>query len=191
MRTHGFRTHVLLVIAGAVVLLGSLQRPWYARAPHEVTSENAPIGDINGPLDGLFKGMHRWVTDTNGQTGWHALDVVGQVLAGLAGFCALAALGCMAAEIQRHAAEPLRYAALATFGLVVWKLVDPPGPNAVWELRSGALIGVVGAGMLAVTAQTVASAPSRKRSAPQRYVAPPPPPSYEPVGSGSTPPPAR
>jgi hypothetical protein len=190
MRTHGFRTHVLLVLAGAAVVLASLQRPWYARAPHTVVSESEPIGDVNGPLNGLFKGMHRWVTESGGLTGWHALDVLGQVLAALAVLSALAALGCMLGDVQRHVAEPLRYAALAAFGIVAWKLVDPPGPNDVWELRGGALMAAVGAVLLAVAAQTVASAPSRKRVAPTRYVAPTPPPAYEPgPRAGSSPPP--
>jgi hypothetical protein len=188
MRTQGFRTHICLVLAGAAVVIASLQRPWYARAPRPRPDEVARIGDVNGPLNGLFKGMQRWVTEAGGQTGWHALDVVGQVVAGLAGFAALAAVGCMLGDVQRHVAEPLRYTATATFGLVAWKLVDPPGANGVWELRSGALIAAAGAVMLAVSAQSVASAPSRKRAARVRYVAPPPPPAYEPTSSSSPPP---
>ncbi len=84
-------------------------------------------------------------------------------------------------------AEPLRYASLALAAVVVWRLVDPPGPNQAWELRSGALIALAAALVLTVCAQGVASAPSRRRVVTTRYVAPPPPPAYDPVGSTSPP----
>jgi hypothetical protein len=188
MRTHGFRTHVLLVLAGVVVVLASLQRPWYGRAPRPLPDQPASIGDVNGPLQGLFSGLKRWVTDAHGVTGWHALGTIGQVLAALAVLSGLATLGCMVGEIQRHVAEPLRYAAVAVLGIVVWKLVDPPGANAAWELRHGALVAAGGALVLAVCAQSVASAPSRKRTVTPRYVAPPAPPAYEPVRQSVPPP---
>ena len=188
MRTQGFRTHVLLVLAGVVAVLGSLQRPWYGQAPPPAPEQAAHIGDVNGPLEGFFQGIRRWVSDPSGVTGWDALGTVGQVIAALAVVAALAALGCMAGEIQRFVSEPLRYAAVAVLALVAWKLVDPPGANTAWELRHGALIGAGGAIVLAVCAQSVASAPRRKRVVTPRYVAPPPPPAYEPPRN-STPPP--
>jgi hypothetical protein len=184
MRTHGFRTHILLVVAGAVAVLAGLARPWYAHAPKPHVGVVA-IGEVNGPLYGLFPALERWVTDPNGHTGYQALDTIGQLLAALAIFCALAALGATIPVVQRLVAGLLRYAGLALIGIVVWRLVDPPGPNGVWELRHGALISLAGALVAGICAQTVASAPSRKRVVTPRYVPPPPPPAYE----GSTPPP--
>jgi hypothetical protein len=186
MRTHGFRTHILLVVAGVVAVLASFDRPWYARAPAPFTGD-ASIGEVNGPLYGLFHGLQRWVTATNGRTGWHALDTLGEVIAGLALFSAVAAVACMVPLLQGLVAEPLRYASLALLALVAWKVLDPPGPNNLWELRHGALVGGCGALVAGICAQAVASAPSRRRSVTPAYVAPPAPPAYD--ASGSAPPP--
>jgi hypothetical protein len=184
MRTHGFRTHILLVVTGAVAVLAGLGRPWYAKAPAQQTGDVA-IGQVNGPLNSFFEALKRWVTASNGHTGHDALDTVGQVLIAFVIFCAIASLASMVPMIQRAVAAPLRYAGLAVLGIVVWRLVDPPGPNSAWELRYGALISLGGALVLGICAQTVASAPSRKRVSTPTYVPPPPPPAYE----GSTAPP--
>ena len=42
MRTLGFRTHVLLAIAGAIGVLYSLSRPWYAAAPLAAARRTTP-----------------------------------------------------------------------------------------------------------------------------------------------------
>ena len=184
MRTQGFRTHIMLVVTGAVAVLAGLSRPWYAAAPKTPVGDLA-IGEVNGPLSGFFDALKRWITDAGGTTGYHALDTVGQVLTGLSVFCAAAALGAMLPAVQRAFAAPLRFAGLLVVAGVVWRLIDPPGPNAAWELRNGALISLGGALLLGVCAPAVAAAPSRKRVATPAYVPPPPPPAYE----GSTAPP--
>jgi hypothetical protein len=184
MRTHGFRTHILLVVTGAVAVLAGLSRVWYARAPLPRVGDVA-IGEVNGPLNGFFEALKRWVIDSGGRTGYQALDTAGQVLAVLSLVCAVASLLSLVPGVQRVVAVPLRYGGLAVIGIVVWRLVDPPGPNATWELRHGALISLGGALVLGICAQTVASAPSRKRVVTPKYVPPPPPPAYE----GSTAPP--
>ncbi len=53
MRTLGFRTHVLLAIAGAIGVIYSLSRPWYASAPPPPKEDDAGIGDIHGPLNAV------------------------------------------------------------------------------------------------------------------------------------------
>jgi drug/metabolite transporter superfamily protein YnfA len=184
MRTHGFRTHILLVVAGAVAVLAGLGRPWYDRAPTPQVGDIA-IGEVNGPLSGFFEALKRWITDPEGRTGAHALGTVGQVITALAVLCAVAAVVSMVPGVQRVVAAPLRYAGVALIGLVAWRVIDPPGSNADWELRHGALISLCGALVVAICAQTVASAPSRKRVVTPAYVPPPPPPAYE----GSTAPP--
>jgi hypothetical protein len=184
MRTHGFRTHILLVVTGAVAVLAGLGRVWYARAPLPQVGDVA-IGQVNGPLNGFFDAVKRWVTDPGGTTGYQALDTVAQVLAGLCVLCAAAALVSIVPGVQRVVAPLLRYGGLAVMGIVAWRVIDPPGPNDAWELRHGALISLGGALVLGICAQAVASAPSRKRVVTPKYVPPPPPPAYE----GSTAPP--
>jgi hypothetical protein len=184
MRTNGFRTHILLVVAGAVALLAGLSRPWYARAPEPQVGDIA-IGQVDGPLKGFSEALKRWVTDPDGITGVHALVGVGQLLTGLALFCAVAALASTVPAARRFLAPPLRYAGMAVIGIVAWRLIDPPGANAAWELRHGALISLGGAFVTGICAQTVASAPSHKRTVTPKYTPPPPPPAYE----GSTAPP--
>jgi hypothetical protein len=188
MRTHGFKSHVLLVLAGAAVLLMSLSRPWYARAPRPIPADQTEdIGDVNGPLYGLFHGMERWVTDSSGVTGWHALGMVGTVMAGLAGLAALCALGAGAAGAGA-VRDLLRWSAMGVAGLVAWRLLDPPGSNDLWELRHGALVGAFAAAMLFAGAMPVAAAPRRRRTVTPVYAPPPPPaPVVDTTGSSAPP----
>jgi hypothetical protein len=188
MRTLGFRTHVLLALAAAAGLVATLGRPWYATAPGP-DPEAPGIGDINGPLNGLVDGAQRWMTSPDGTTGWDALGHWGIALSAMAGVAALGALACMVPALQTLGRDLMRYAALAAVALAIWKLVDPPGDNAVQELRHGAIAAVCAAMVLLTCASAVASAPSRRRVAPQRFTAPapPPPPAYG--TSGSAPPP--
>jgi hypothetical protein len=176
MRTHGFRTHVLLVLAGAAVLIGSLSRPWYARAPLPVpTDQTEDIGDVNGPLYGFFHGVERWAINPDGTTGWHALGTVGTAMAGLAMLAALCALGTSTPSLQAVLRDPLRWSAMAVAALVAWRVFDPPGSNDVWELRHGAFVGAFAAAMLFAGAMPVAAAPRRRKVATPVYTPPPPP----------------
>jgi hypothetical protein len=174
MRTLGFRTHVLLVLAGAVGVLASLGRPWYGPAPAPLP-DNGDSFDLHGPLYGLVDGVQRWVSDPTGTTGWDALGTSGLVLAAVSGVAALCALGCVVPALQLLTREPLRYISFAAFGVAVWRVIDSPGPNDERELRLGALIALVSATMLWVSAQGVANAPARRRVPPPTYTPPPPP----------------
>jgi hypothetical protein len=186
MRTLGFRTHILLAFAGAVALVFSLQRPWYAAAPPPVDYDPG-VGDVNGPLNSLFHGMQRWVGQASGTSGWEALDQVGIALAAMAGLGALGAIGCLVAPLQSLGRDLLRYAGVAVFAIIVWKLLDPPGDNAAMELRYGALAGAAGALVLVTCGSGAANAPlRRRRPAPARYQAPPPP-AYGASGSSAPP----
>jgi hypothetical protein len=176
MRTHGFRTHVLLVLAGAAVLIGSLSRPWYALAPKPIPADQTEdIGDVNGPLYGFFHGLERWATSSDGVTGWHALGTVGTAIAGLAMLAALCALGTGSPQLQGVMRDPLRWSAMAVAALVAWRVFDPPGSNDVWELRHGAFVGAFAAAMLFAGAMPVAAAPSRRRTVTPVYTPPPAP----------------
>jgi hypothetical protein len=189
MRTHGFRTHVLLVLAGAAVLVASLSRPWYARAPKPKPDHTQNIGDVNGPLNGLFHAMVRWVSDSHGVTGWHALGPVGTAIAGLGALAALSALGATTPAVQSVSQDVLRWSAFAVAGLVAWRVFDPPHANDVWELRHGALVAAFAAIMLFAGAMPVASAPRRRRTVTPAYAAPTPPPAVVDTTGSVAPPP--
>jgi hypothetical protein len=178
MRTLGFRTHVLTVVAAAVVVLASLGRAWYAPAPR-ASSGDPDRFQVHGPLHSALDAAQRSVTDPHGITGWDALGAWGTALAALAVVAALAAAATLVPGVQGLVREPLKYVALAMLAIAAWRVVDSPGANDALELRSGALIALIASLTLFVTAQAVAAAPLRRRVAPPRYT-PPPPPVYEP-----------
>ena len=182
MRTLGFRTHVLLAIAGAVGVLFALSRPWYAGAPLPMKEEQAGIGDIHGPLNAFIDGARRWVSGADGVTGWQALDHWGQGIGAMVLVAVLGALACATPKLQVLGRDLARYGSFATLAIVAWKLVDPPGDNAVWELRIGSLLAGVFALVLFTCASGAANAPLRRKVAQPRYQAPPPPPAFESVG---------
>jgi hypothetical protein len=187
MRTLGFRTHVLIAVAAAVGVIAALARPWYAAAP-PAAADAADVGSIQGPVDSLAAGVERWLSQAAGTAGWDALGTWGTVIAALAGVTALGALGCLVPALQGVSREVLRYSAAACAAVVLWKLVDTPGPNAELELRFGALVAA-GAALVAFSSgASVASTPLRhRRLAPAVYTPPPAPPRYE--SAGSAPPP--
>jgi len=189
MRTLGFRTHVLLSIAAAAVIVLTLSRPWYAEAPQAPPDEPG-IGDINGPLNGLVDGVQRWVTSPDGVSGWESLGTSAYAMAALTALAAIGALLCIVPALQSLGRDLLRYGSLATVAFAAWRLLDPPGDNALLELRHGALIAIAAALMLVTCGMATAAAPSRRRITPQSFAAPapPPPPAYS--TSGSAPPPS-
>jgi hypothetical protein len=180
MRTLGFRTHVLLAVAGAIGVLYSLNRPWYAAAPTSPKGDDAGIGDIHGPLNAFFDGVRRWVSGGTGESGWSALDHWGEMVAAMAIVAVVGSLLCFLPRVQALGRDLARYGALAALVIIAWKLVDPPGSNEAQELRVGALLAALFAIVLFTCATGVANAPMRKKVAQRTYPAPPPPPAYEP-----------
>ena len=79
MRTLGFRTHVLVVLAAAAGLAVSLGRPWYGAGPAQIGDTD--VGQLDGPIRALWGGITRLGTNT-GESGWHTLGPWGTVLAG-------------------------------------------------------------------------------------------------------------
>ena len=187
MRTLGLRTHALLAVAAAAGVIAALARPWYAAAPPAETAATG-VGAMPGPVDRLAAGMERWISQSAGTTGWDALGVWGTVIAVLAGATSLGALGCLVPAVQGVARELLRYSAFACAAIVVWKLVDTPGPNPELELRFGAFVAAAAAVIAFSSGSAVASTPLRhRRTAPVAYAPPPAPPRYE--SAASAPPP--
>jgi hypothetical protein len=190
MRTLGFRTNALLAVAAAVGVIAALARPWYAAAPSLDADAAAGVGSMRGPVDSLAAGMERWISAPEGTAGWDALGAWATVIAALAVLTAVGALACLVPSLQGIARDVLRYGALACAAVVVWKLIDTPGPNAELELRFGAFV-TAGAALLAFSAgAAVAATPLRHRvTARAPYVPPPVPPRYE--SAGSAPPPGN
>ena len=182
MRTLGFRTHALLALAAAVGVIAALGRPWYAPGPSPVEGEPVP-----GPIEGLTAGVERWISATTGTTGWDALGVWGTALAALAAVTAAGALGCLVPALQGMSRDALRYAALGTFGIAAWKLVDSPGPNTELELRFGAFVAVAAALIAVSSGSTVAAAPLQRRPVRTSYSPPAAPSSYETAASAPPP----
>jgi hypothetical protein len=188
MRTHGFRTHALLVLAAAVGVIAALGMPWYAAAPRPVEDDLNTIGKLHGPVDGLTAGIARWFSETAGATGWDSLGALGTAIAAMAAMTAVGALGCLVPPIQGVAREALRYGSLACFGLVLWKLIDTPGANQALEPRYGAFVATAAALVALTSGGAVASAPlQRSRTVLTPYVPPAPPSRYETAGSGPPP----
>ena len=181
MRTLGFRTNVLLAIAGAIGVLYSLSRPWYGGAPLPM-EEQTGIGDIHGPLNAFMDGARRWVSGAGGVTGWQALDHWGQMIAAMVLVAVLGSLACTVPKLQVLGRDLARYGSLATIAIVAWKLVDPPGDNALWELRVGSLLAAVFALVLFTCASGVANAPLRRKIPQRTYQPPPPPPAFGSAG---------
>ena len=180
MRTLGFRTHVLLAIAGAIGVRYSLTRPWYAAAPPPPKDDDAGIGDIHGPLNQFLDGVKRWISGAEGTSGIDALDHWGQAIAAMTIVATIGVLMCLSPRLQSLGRDLARYGSLATLAIVAWKLVDPPGSNDAYELRLGALLAGLFALVLFTCASGVANAPMRKKIPQRTYQAPPPPPAYEP-----------
>jgi hypothetical protein len=143
---------------------------------------------MRGPVEGAVAGVERWLSQTTGTAGWDALGVWGTVIAALAAVTAVSALGCLVPALQGISRELLRYGALACAGVVLWKLVDTPGPNAGLELRFGAFVAA-GAALIAFSSgSAAASAPlRRRRTAPAPYAAPAAPQRYETAASAPPP----
>ena len=159
MRTLGFRTHVLMALAAAAGLVATLGRPWYAPAP--AAAGEGPVGLDR--VSALVDGAQRWVTDPGGTDGWASLDQVGLALAVMAGVAAFGALLCLLPAMQVLGRDLLRYGSLVAAGLVAWKLIDTPGPNAAMELRNGALAAAGCAIALVTCAMSVAGDPVRRK----------------------------
>jgi hypothetical protein len=177
MRSHGFRTHVLLTLAACGGVVAALGMPWFGHAP-------AGGQYIAGPMDRTLEAIGRAVGGADGVTGRDALGGWAHGVMGLAGFTALMGLLCLLPALQGAAREGLRVGALVTVGIVAWRLVDHPDD----ELRQGALVAAGCAVVLVPVAFSVASAPVRRRSGPVFghpgvHVPPPAPPRWEPTES--------
>jgi hypothetical protein len=192
MRTIGFRSNVLFIIAAAAGLLAALGRPWYAPA-FVPSGEEARIGDVQGPVEGFFLRLGREFADGNGTTGWDAFTSTDMILVALAAITVVSAIAALLPGLERPAREVLRLVTLAMLGIVVVKLVNTPDAAGLVERRQGAWIALGVTGIMASSAATLYAAPLvRRKRGPSLYESPmvPPPRStvFDAPGSSAAPP---
>ncbi len=173
MRTIGFRSNVLFIIAAAAGLLAALGRPWYARSPVR-TAEEARIGDVQGPVEQFFSRLAREFTSEDGTTGWAAFHTTDTILAVLVAIAVVTALGTLIAGIEQPCREVLRLVTLAMLGIVVVKLANTPDSVGLIERRQGAWIALGVTGIMASSATTICNAPLRRKKKTQSLYQVPP-----------------
>jgi hypothetical protein len=166
MRTIGYRSNVLFMLAAAFGLLAALGRPWYAPAPVAMAEESS-IGDVQGPVEGFFLRITREVSTSGGTKGWDAFTSTDTILAALAAVAVVTALGALLPAIEQPCRELLRLVTLAMLGIVVVKLVNTPDSMGLVERRQGAWIALGVTGIMASSAATLYAAPlARRKSGP-------------------------
>ena len=168
MRTIGFRSNILFAIAAAFGVVASLGRPWYGPSPSATDAE----------MEDFFSGVGRAFSESEGTTGWVALQSADQLIVVLTlGTVALLILALIP-ELRYRVQVLAQWSALATLGVVLVKLIDGPASASTGELRHGIFIAVGASGVLVASAMTVAVAPTRRRT-PARVYTPPPAPEYD------------
>ena len=166
MRTIGFRSNVLFILAAAFGLLAALGRPWYAPAPAAL-AEESNIGDVHGPVEGFFLRLTREVSASGGTKAWDAFTSTDTILAALLLIAVVTALGALVPAIEQPCREVLRLVTLAMLGIVVVKLVNTPDAIGLVERRQGAWIALGVTGIMASSASTLYAAPlTRRKSGP-------------------------
>jgi hypothetical protein len=166
MRTIGYRSNVLFMLAAAFGLVAALGRPWYAPAPVALAEESS-IGDVQGPVEGFFLRITREVSTSGGTNGWDAFTSTDTILAALAAVAVVTALGALLPAIEQPCRELLRLVTLAMLGIVVVKLVNTPDSIGLVERRQGAWIALGVTGIMASSAATLyAAPPARRKSGP-------------------------
>ncbi len=179
MRTIGYRTNVLFILAAAFGLLAALGRPWYASAPASL-GEEARIGEVHGAVESSFMRLGREISASDGAQGWDAFTSTDTILVVLVAVAVVTAVGSLWAGIEQPCRELLRLVTLAMLGIVVVKLVNTPDAIGLVERRQGAWIALGVTGIMASSASTIYSAKlTRRRAGPSlsdynpNFVAPP------------------
>ena len=184
MRTIGFRSNILFAIAAAFGIIASLDRPWYGPSP---PATDRAAGEVPSTMEDFFSGIGRAFSNEGGITGWDALHTADTLIAGLAIATVLLLVLTLATPLQLHVQALARWTSMATLGVVVVKLFDEPGANALHEPRQGLMIALGSAAVLVASALTLVAAPLRRqrRATDYRFV---PPPAPAPDADSSAPP---
>jgi uncharacterized membrane protein len=166
MRTIGYRTNVLFILAAAFGLLAALGRPWYASAPASL-GEEARIGELHGSVEASFLRLGREISASDGAKGWDAFTSTDSILVALLAVAVVTAIGSLWAGIEQPCRELLRLVTLAMLGIVVVKLVNTPDTIGLVERRQGAWIALGVTGIMVSSASTLYAAKlTRRRTGP-------------------------
>ena len=163
MRTIGYRTNVLFILAAAFGLLAALGRPWYASASASL-GEEARIGEMRGTVEASFARLGREVTADDGSRGWDAFTSTDAILVALLAVAVVTAVGSLWGEIERPCRELLRLVTLAMLGIVVVKLVNTPDTIGLVERRQGVWIALGVTGIMASSAAAIYSSKLTRRT---------------------------
>jgi hypothetical protein len=174
MRTIGYRSNVLFILAAAFGLLAALGRPWYGATPVAGVVEPANIGKMKFPVESFFSQLWREITSADGIRGWDAFTTTDAILVGLLALAVLSALAALVPELERVAREVLRLVTLAMLGIIVVKLVNTPDETGFAERRQGAWIALGATGIMASSAWTLYAAPLARRTPGRSLVEAPP-----------------
>ena len=98
MRTIGFRSNVLFILAAAVGLLAALGRPWYATAPVPTPAGGADRRRARPGRGVLLPARPRVHERRDGAPGWDAFPSTDTILAVLVGVAVVSALGTLIAR---------------------------------------------------------------------------------------------
>jgi hypothetical protein len=162
MRTIGYRTNVLFILAAAFGLLAALGRPWYATTPAAL-GEEARIGEMHGPVEAYFSRLGREVSARDGVQGWDAFTSTDSILVVLLAIAVVTALGSLAPALEQPCRELLRLVTLGMLGIVVVKLVNTPDAIGLVERRQGAWIALGVTGIMASSAAALYAAKLTRR----------------------------
>jgi hypothetical protein len=174
MRTIGYRSNVLFILAAAFGLLAALGRPWYGAAPVAHVVEPANVGKADLPVESFFSQLWREISSADGVKGWDVFTSTDGILAALLAIAVISALAALLPGMERAAREVLRLVTLAMLGIVVVKLVNTPAGSGLAERRQGAWIALGVTGIMASSAWTLYAAPLTRRKQGPSLVDPPP-----------------
>lgn len=140
---------LLLVLAGAGLVLLGLWAPWYRLhlPPGFIASfGRAAAADPSGMLAVLAAPMTE--LDRAGAiqaTGWQAFEHLDVVMAGLAVVGIGAVVATHMGYAERLPADTVTLVAAVVAGVVVFRVVSPPGPAALLDTMWGAWMTLAGA----------------------------------------------
>jgi hypothetical protein len=118
-----------LAVLGGLALLGSLWIPWYAHLTESLFIISRGADDTETvSLLGEVRG--------GGVAAWRVFTVTDVVLAAFAVLVPLIAV---------RWADAVRYAGVLALALVVFRLIEPPGPPIAFTLEAGAGLALAGA----------------------------------------------
>jgi hypothetical protein len=155
----GSRMSRPLRLAGAMAVVISLWLPWYQVRISDAMRHafDGQAGQLPQGFAAFARGVLAALPASLDLTGWQAFQGADVALAMLAGAVAISVT--LAVDLRAVLAG-----AAAIGALVVFHVVDQPGPNEIVTVRFGAWIALAGAAAIALSAFADAGTPERSSS---------------------------